>query len=105
MTMSAMPSPDQTRPVADNPDRSRFEIFEGAHVAGFAAYQRGPGEITFTHTEVEPAYEGQGMAGDLVRAALDQVRAEGLRVVPRCPYVKKWISRHPDYQDLVGAPT
>ena len=102
--MSAMPSPDQARQVADNPERSRFEIFDRDHVAGFAAYERRPGEITFTHTEVEPAYEGQGMAGELVRAALDQARAEGLRVVPRCPYVKKWISRHREYRDLVGTP-
>ena len=53
--------------------------------------------------EVADAFEGQGVAGQLARAALDDVRASGkYRVVPRCPYIKKWIDKHPDYQDLLA---
>ena len=58
----------------------------------------------FTHTEVDPRFEGQGIATTLVQGALDAVRASGRDVVAFCPYVKAWLGRHPDYQDLVRAP-
>jgi predicted GNAT family acetyltransferase len=87
--------------VVDNPELSRVEARLGDAVAGFAAYVDRPGQRVFTHTEVDPAYEGQGIGGRLARAALDQARADGLRVVPRCPFIHAWIDKHPDYADLV----
>ncbi len=88
--------------VQDAPERHRFEaVAASGEVAGFAAYQRRDGRIVFTHTEVDDAFEGQGVGGRLARAGLDAARAEGLRVVPRCPFIKAWIDRHPDYADLV----
>ena len=87
--------------VVDNPELSRVEARLDAAVAGFAAYLDRPGQRVFTHTEVDPAYEGQGIGGRLARAALDQARADGLRVVPRCPFIRAWIDKHPDYADLV----
>jgi predicted GNAT family acetyltransferase len=58
--------------------------------------------VVFTHTETDPAFEGQGVASQLVQWALDDVRARGLRVVPLCPFVKAYIARHSDeYGDLV----
>ena len=55
----------------------------------------------FTHTEVDDRFEGQGVGSALARFALDDVRAEGTRrVVPRCPFIKGWIDKHPDYADL-----
>ncbi|MET9336809.1 GNAT family N-acetyltransferase [Nonomuraea sp. NPDC003804] len=89
--------------IVDNPDESRFEIHVGGRLAGFAEYKLLPTAIVFTHTEVAPEFEGQGLAGRLVRRALDVSRDTGLKVRPLCPYVAKWISRHPDYQDLVEA--
>ena len=89
--------------VVDNPELSRVEARTGDAVAGFAAYLDRPGQRVFTHTEVDPAYEGQGIGGRLARAALDQARADGLRVVPRCPFIRSWIDKHPDYRDLVDA--
>ena len=72
------------------------------HLAGFADYMLTDGLITFTHTEIDPAYEGQGLGSQLVRAALDDVRTTGERtVLPLCPFVKAWIQRHPDYMDLL----
>ncbi|MDS1270817.1 GNAT family N-acetyltransferase [Lipingzhangella sp. LS1_29] len=71
-------------------------------VAGFADYIHARDQIVFTHTEVAPAYEGRGIGGQLVRGALDDVRARGLRVIPVCPFVKGWIQRHREYADLVG---
>jgi predicted GNAT family acetyltransferase len=87
--------------VVDNPDRSRFEIAVDGKPAGLATYRLRPGVITFLHTEIDDAYEGQGLGGKLVRAALDSARQRGLRVIPSCPFVKSWIERHPDYADLV----
>lgn len=60
----------------------------------------------FTHTEVDPAFEGRGIGGALARHALDAVRAAGTRrVLPICPFIKGWIGKHPDYVELLyGAP-
>jgi predicted GNAT family acetyltransferase len=88
--------------VADNPSALRYEIRVGDDLAGFAAYTRLHGVVTFTHTEIDPAFEGQGLGSTLARAALDDVRAEGLRVVPRCPFIRAYIERHPEYADLVA---
>ena len=90
--------------VTDRPEVGRYEAYLDGDVAGIAAYDRGPDVVVFTHTEVEPAYEGQGVGGRLARVALDAARADGLRVVPRCPFIRAWIERHPDYADLVTDP-
>jgi predicted GNAT family acetyltransferase len=89
--------------VTDNRGQSRFEIEVDGEVAGFTTYQRGNGQIAFMHTEIEPAYEGRGLASQLIAAALDQARAERLEVLPFCPFVRKYIADHDDYLDLVPA--
>jgi predicted GNAT family acetyltransferase len=89
--------------VVDDRAGSRYLAQWGDSVAGFAEYNLKPDAIVFTHTEVDPAFEGRGVAGVLVRAALDDVRSRGLRVIAVCPYVKAWLARHPDYQDLLLA--
>jgi predicted GNAT family acetyltransferase len=87
--------------VRDNPTEHRYEIHDDADaVLGFAAYQKTDELIVFTHTEVDPATEGQGVGGQLVRGALDHVRTLGLPVLPVCPFVQGWMGRHPDYADL-----
>ena len=70
-------------------------------LVGLTEYYEHEGRRIFTHTEVDPAWEGQGLVSRLVRHALDQERAEGRRIVPMCPFVRAWIERHPDYDDLV----
>lgn len=92
--------------VVDNRERTRFEAKVGDEVAGFAEYQLTEKLIIFTHTEVDPRREGEGIGSALARVALDTVRAEGKRqVLPLCPFIKGWIERHRDYADLVyGAP-
>ncbi|AQZ68741.1 unnamed protein product [[Actinomadura] parvosata subsp. kistnae] len=89
--------------TVDNSAESRFEILVDGKVAGFADYLLLPTKIVFTHTEVLPAYEGQGLAGRLVEHALRASADTGLRVEPRCPYVAKYIKRHPEFQSLVDA--
>lgn len=86
--------------VSDAPERSRYEIVEDGEVIGFAAYQKAERLIVFTHTEIDSAWEGKGVGGRLVQAALDDVRRQGLPVLPTCPFVQGWMQRHPDYADL-----
>jgi predicted GNAT family acetyltransferase len=90
--------------VRDNKDVNRFEIVtdDGA-VAGFVEYGRDGDVVDMRHTEIGDAYEGQGLGGKLARGALDLVRADGGTVVPTCPFIKGWIEKHADYQDLLSA--
>jgi uncharacterized protein len=88
--------------IADNPAASRFEAHLGEIVAGFSEYRLRPGRVIFTHTIVEPEFEGRGIASRLVAHELDEVRSRGLQVTPLCPFVRAYIRRHPQYQDLVA---
>ena len=90
-----------TTTVRDNPEARRFEISVDWRLAGFAQYRLAGDRITFTHTEVDDEFEGQGLARVLVTHALDDARGRGLGVLPVCPYVRRFISRNPDYLDLV----
>jgi uncharacterized protein len=88
--------------VSNNAAQHRFELEVEGHVA--AAYYAKSGDvITFEHTEVPSELGGKGIGSMLVQGALDQVRAEGLKVVAQCPFVKGWIGKHPDYADLLNA--
>ncbi len=87
--------------VIDDSARSRFELVIDGHIA-LAAYRLAPGVITFTHTEVPEALGGRGIGSLLAKGALDQVRARGLKVVPRCPFIKSYIGKHPEYRDLLA---
>ena len=88
--------------VTRNEDESRWEARIGGELAGFAAYQLTDELVVFTHTEVDPAFEGHGIGGAIVRQSLDQIRSAGVYdVVPVCPFYKAWLEKHPDYQDLV----
>ncbi len=89
--------------VRDAPEAERYEVHVDGALAGFAEYRRRPNLIAFTHTEVGDAYEGQGLASTLIRHALDEARAAGLAVLPFCPFVNGYITRHPEYADLVPA--
>ena len=91
--------------VSDNQTKHRYEIQVDGETAGFIAY-RTAGDtgdtLVFVHTETLEGFEGRGLAGQLVRGALDDLRRRGLKVQPVCPYVKAWIPRHPEYADLVA---
>ena len=86
--------------VVDVPDRSRFEIRVDGEVAGFTEYRRRPGSIAFVHTQTDPRFAGRGLASRLVRAALSDVRAHGLSVLPFCPFVRAYIAGHTEELDL-----
>ncbi|QMU70709.1 GNAT family N-acetyltransferase [Streptacidiphilus sp. P02-A3a] len=96
------PSTTPAVEVTDNPRADRYEARVGGVLAGIAQYVRSGGLIAFVHTEVEPEFEGRGVAGALARTSLDAARAEGSKVLASCPFYAGWIDRHPDYQDLLA---
>ena len=81
-------------------DLSRFEALVDGHACRLD-YTLDGQIASFNSVQVPDAVGGRGIAGFLTRHALDWARAEGLQVNPRCPYVAKWIERHPDYAGLV----
>ena len=88
--------------VIDNPDRNRFEMPVEGQIA-FVSYRRAPGVVTLTHAEVPSALEGRGVGGQLVAATLDALRAEGVKVIPRCSFVAAYLRRHAaQYADMVA---
>lgn len=88
--------------LTDNAAEARFEMPVEGHTA-FVTYRRGDdGVISLNHAEVPRVLEGKGVGSRLVRATLDQVRREGLKVIPRCSFVRAYIERHPAYADLVA---
>ncbi|MDR0847913.1 MAG: N-acetyltransferase [Propionibacteriaceae bacterium] len=88
--------------ITDNTDKSRFEALVDGTLAGFAEYSLANGIIAFTHTEIFPQFEGQGIGSKLARGALDQVKEDGtLKVLAVCPFIKGWIQRNTDYMPLL----
>ena len=87
--------------VHDNPARHRFELMVDRHLA-FTAYTIDGPVITFTHTIVPPELNGHGVGSRLISDALAQVRARGLKVRPVCSFVRGYIERHPEWQDLLA---
>jgi uncharacterized protein len=93
-------APDKTAPVSgltvrDNREASRYELPVDGHVA-FLEYERRPHSIVLKHTEVPESLRGRGLGAILAKSALAIARAEGLRVVVHCPFVKAYLEQHPE---------
>jgi predicted GNAT family acetyltransferase len=88
--------------IADEPARSRYELRLDDELVGVADYVVQEGRVVFPHTEILPAHRGRGLAAQLVRYALDDVRRSGRPVVASCWYVADFIDEHPEYRDLVA---
>jgi predicted GNAT family acetyltransferase len=86
--------------IVNNKTEHRYELAVEEQIAA-TYYSLTEGVITFIHTEVPPELGGRGIASKLIRGALDQVRADGLKVIAQCPFVKAFIDKNPDYQDLL----
>jgi predicted GNAT family acetyltransferase len=82
----------------------RWRARLAGELAGYAEYRVGRGRIVFTHTVVEPRFEGRGVASGLARAALDAAVAAGQRIVPYCPFISAYLRRHPEYEAWVDWP-
>lgn len=87
--------------VKRNDARTRYELEVEGKLA-VSEYNRLANAVMFTHTEVPEALEGRGIGSALARGALDDVRAQGLQVIPLCPFIAAFIRRHPEYLDLVS---
>lgn len=85
--------------VTRNDEDSRFEIRSDDVLAGFAAFDLRPGSIRFLHTEIDPAFQGQGLASKLASEALADAVGRGEAIVPLCPYIAKYLETH----DVPGA--
>ena len=81
--------------VIDNPSLSRFELAVDGQAA-FLNYERAPGTLRLMHTEVPQEFRGRGFGQMLVKGALERGRAEGLRIVAVCPFVRAYLRKHPD---------
>lgn len=87
--------------VVRNDDDQRFELRKGGERVGLIDFRPRGDALALTHTEVSPDHSGQGLAAVLVRGALEQIDAAGLALLPHCPYVRGYLSRHPEWVRLV----
>ena len=88
-------------PLRHNTALNRYEFdVEGGEALAF--YRLADGVMTFTHTEVPAHLRGRGLGSRMMQAVLQDVRAQGLKVVPRCSFVSSYITRHPEFSDLLA---
>jgi uncharacterized protein len=87
--------------VRDNNVRSRFEL-DADGVTVFMNYHLAGRVMSLDHTETPVAARGRGLASRLTEGVLQEVRARGLKIVPRCAFVRAFLDRHPEYRDLVA---
>jgi uncharacterized protein len=92
----------ETTTVRDNPSELRYELLLDGRRIGEIRYRIEGDAVALVHTEVDPGYEGRGLATQLVEGALRDLRARGKRVIPICPVVFAYLERHPEYADLVA---
>lgn len=93
--MTTQPATDAEPRVVRNDAETRYEIWVGEVLAGFTEFTvDAHGRLVFPHTEVDPAFKGQGLGGILVGRALADVASRGETIVPRCPFVVRHLHRH-----------
>lgn len=88
--------------VVNDQAAGRYQASIDDRPAGFIDYEVNRGVVVLTHTEVGDGFEGKGVGSALARFALDDIRAAGTHtVLPFCPFIKAWITRHPEYSSLL----
>ncbi|PPE71544.1 N-acetyltransferase [Caldimonas thermodepolymerans] len=93
-----MPTPPE---IVHNAAAHRFETRVDGHLS-VAEYRLSGGIMHMTHTEVPAALQGRGIAAALVEGALAHARSQGLKINPLCSYVRSYMQRHPQTQDLLA---
>lgn len=91
-----------TAPVVRVEEASRYELRLGDDVVGVLDYRTDGDRVVLEHTVVDTDRRERGLGSRLARGALDDVRERGLRIVPQCPFVARFVERHPEYADLVA---
>ncbi|MFV2063914.1 MAG: GNAT family N-acetyltransferase [Chloroflexota bacterium] len=106
--MSEPQAPDERRSLAlvDLGDEDRYEIVlsEDGTLVALVTYRIGKGWIALLHTEVQPGFEGQGMGSRAASMVFDDARQRGLKVIPKCPFILRWLERHPEQHDVLQRP-
>jgi predicted GNAT family acetyltransferase len=101
----AQRSPPRGEPMSatvhNNPARNRYELEVDGHVA-FIQYGLKPGVITLIHTEVPAELGGRGVGTALARGALEDVRRQGLKLVVKCSFIRAFMEKHPEFNDLLA---
>ncbi len=87
--------------VRNNTALSRYELDVDGAIA-FANYRLAPGKVIITHTETPRPLRGRGIASELVQGALEQIRADGLKVVAGCGFVVDYLDKHPEFADVAA---
>lgn len=87
--------------VKNNEELSQFEAELDGEKALVGYRAEADGTLNLLHTEVPEKFEGKGVGSRLVKQTLEQIKAEGNKIVPSCPFVAKYIERHPEYESLV----
>ena len=85
-------------------DKGRYHLLVDGAEAGELDYRMDGDVRVFVHTGVRDAYEGHGLAGQLAQHVLDDARANGIKIGATCPYVRSYLEKHPEYQDLLAKP-
>lgn len=92
-----------TTEVVQDPSQNRFELLVDGTSAGEVDYRIDAESIVLTHTEIDPAQRSNGLGGELMRGALNLIRVDtDYRVVAGCTFAADWISKNPEYQDLLS---
>ena len=88
--------------ILKNDELNRFEIYSDGELAGFAEFKVSNQMISYTHTEIDPKFGGQGLGSQLIKEALDEALNQNLEVAPYCSFVSAYIKKNSEkYLDLV----
>lgn len=90
--------------VVHDEEKHRYEAWSGDTLAGVAEYRERADRTIFTHTEVDAAFEGQGVAKALAATALEETVKRGRVIVPLCPFIASYLRKHPDLAEHVRWP-
>ncbi len=85
--------------IVQNTDKRRFETTVNG-ITAFVEYNLFNNGINYTHTEVPGELEGKGIGSALAKHVLEYAKENHLKVMPLCPFIKKYIDRHPEYASI-----
>jgi predicted GNAT family acetyltransferase len=97
-----MTTDQQPVTVHRNDTAHRYEAHLDGTLAGFLDYRERDDEIVLIHTETLTGFEGHGIGSSVAQFALDDVRSRGAKAVVLCPFVRRWLDKHPEYRDIVA---
>jgi predicted GNAT family acetyltransferase len=97
MTTTPSAGPAAQVAVTNNATALRYEADIDGELVGFTTYLIHDDRVAFTHAEVYPKWEGQGVGSALAKGALDDVVESGKVITPQCPFILDYVSLHPSY--------